>query len=89
MRHVTAAEANRNFSKLRREVAAGEAVVITSRGHPVARLLPAAADGAVTTAKVQATNELIAALRAQPTCDAPRWTRDDLYADEPYPETFR
>ena len=40
MRTVTAREANQSFSKLLRDVAAGEEVVITLRGKPVARLEP-------------------------------------------------
>ena len=37
---VSAAEANREFSKLLRRVKAGRSYVITSRGQPVAKLVP-------------------------------------------------
>jgi len=40
MKTVTAREANQQFSRLLGEVAAGEEVVITRRGQPVATLAP-------------------------------------------------
>jgi len=40
---VSAREANQEFSKLLRRVVAGEEVVITRRGVPVARLAPISA----------------------------------------------
>jgi prevent-host-death family protein len=40
MRTVTAREANQQFSRLLSDVAAGEEVVITRRGQPVATLAP-------------------------------------------------
>ncbi|MCH7865821.1 MAG: type II toxin-antitoxin system prevent-host-death family antitoxin [Proteobacteria bacterium] len=40
MKTVSAREANQNFSKLLKRAADGEAVVITRRGKPVARLGP-------------------------------------------------
>jgi len=39
---ISAAEANRQFSKLLRAVEAGETITITSHGRPVARLCPVA-----------------------------------------------
>jgi prevent-host-death family protein len=41
MKTVSAREANQRFSRLLAEAAAGEQVVITRRGIPVARLVPA------------------------------------------------
>ena len=41
MKIVTAAEANRQFSAVLREVAQGESVLVTSRGKPVATIMPA------------------------------------------------
>jgi prevent-host-death family protein len=41
---VTAAEANRSFSKLLREAANGARVTITSHGRPVAKLIPSEDD---------------------------------------------
>ncbi|MGH6912754.1 MAG: type II toxin-antitoxin system Phd/YefM family antitoxin, partial [Geminicoccales bacterium] len=40
MKTVSAREANQQFSRLLGEVAAGEEVVITHRGKPVATILP-------------------------------------------------
>jgi prevent-host-death family protein len=40
MKTVTAAEANRNFSALLKDVARGEKVLVTSRGKPVATIKP-------------------------------------------------
>jgi prevent-host-death family protein len=74
---VSAAEANRDFSKLLRGVRGGESYVITSHGKPVARLVPADARDAV---RVAARRGLVTRLRAQ-RASAPigRWTRDELY----------
>ncbi|MGQ9368028.1 type II toxin-antitoxin system Phd/YefM family antitoxin [Azospirillum sp. ST 5-10] len=41
--HISATEANRNFSKVLRDVEGGARVTITKDGRPVAVLLPAAA----------------------------------------------
>ena len=40
MRRVSLREANQNFAKLIADVEAGEEVVLTRRGRPVARLSP-------------------------------------------------
>ena len=40
MPSVSVLEAKKNFSKLLQRVAAGEEIVITNRGIPVARLVP-------------------------------------------------
>jgi prevent-host-death family protein len=40
MRTVSIRDANQNFSRLIREVEAGETVVITRQGKPVAELIP-------------------------------------------------
>jgi prevent-host-death family protein len=75
MRNVSAAEANRHFSKLLREVQSGESVTVTSHGRPVAVIQPAspfAAHGQ------QAKAELLKHLSAQ----KPRgmvFRRDELY----------
>ena len=76
---VSAAEANRRFSRLLREVRAGRSYVVTSHGRPVARIVPysEAGEGAV-----DARAALLARLRAQPATEIGRWTRDELYEDE-------
>jgi prevent-host-death family protein len=77
MKTISAAEANRHFSKLLREVRAGETVLITSRGEPVAQIVPADRTLAEREAAKQ---ELLEYLRAQPTQNLNiTWTRDELY----------
>jgi len=74
---VSAADANRDFSKLLRGVRDGESYTITSHGKPVAKLVPAGARDAVRDA---AKRGLLARLRAQrATARIGRWTRDELY----------
>lgn len=46
MKSVSAREANQAFSKLLARVAAGEEVIITRRGRPVAKLGPIRAEAA-------------------------------------------
>jgi prevent-host-death family protein len=77
-RTISAAEANRSFSRLLREVReTGAEVVVTAHGRPVAVLAPAKADAA---ARTQARAALRRRLAAQPATDAGRWSRDELYA---------
>ena len=74
---VSAAEANRQFSRILRGVKGGRTYVVTSHGAAVARIVPAGRDGAVAAAARQA---LIGRLRARPTqLVAGPWRRDDLY----------
>jgi len=40
MKQITAREANQRFSEILSAVEAGEEVVITKHGHPVARMFP-------------------------------------------------
>lgn len=78
MKTVSAAEANRHFSALLRDVAQGERVLITSRGKPVARLVPVAAE--VDPAREAARERLLERLASQPATGEPRdWTRESLY----------
>jgi prevent-host-death family protein len=74
---VSAAEANRQFSKLLGRVREGRSFVITSHGRPVATMGPIdARDGMASAAK----GILLNRLRAQPVSSAARrWTRDELY----------
>jgi prevent-host-death family protein len=83
MRTISAADANRHFSKLLRQVKAGETVVITSHGEPVARMAPAAERDAAEAAKERARGELVAHLRSLQPMNIPiTWTRDDIYEDD-------
>lgn len=77
---ITAAEANRSFSKLLRGIRDGRSYVITAHGRPVARLGPVPdRDPAAAKAK----EALLDLLEAQPVTDIGPWTRDELYEDEP------
>jgi len=77
---VSAADANRRFSKLLRTVKKGRSVVVTSHGKPVARITPVAEDDR---AAQGARSALFARLRREPVVKAGRWTRDELYDDAP------
>lgn len=77
-RSISAAEANRNFSRLLEGVRQGKSFVVTSHGKPVARIEPAEVSNREQMAAHQA---LLARLRKQPATNAGRWTRDELYED--------
>ena len=76
MRTIPAADANREFSKLLRDVSHGETVVVTSRGRPVARISPVG-EGDLP-GRDNARVALLMRLRGQPAIGA-SWTRDELY----------
>jgi prevent-host-death family protein len=77
---ISAAEANRSFSRLLRGVREGHSYLVTSHGQPVARLLPANGEGEhEMRLRAAALEALIARVRAQPAVDIGRWTRDELY----------
>jgi prevent-host-death family protein len=73
---IPATEANRNFSKLLREVEEGRSYVVTSHGRPVARLIPITEER-----NSKAKAALLAYLEARPVRSRPigRWKRDELY----------
>ncbi len=75
---VSAADANRRFSFLLRNVREGRSYVVTSHGRPVARLVPAHAFEAVTDAARAA---LLSRLARQSVVDVGPWNRDELYDD--------
>jgi prevent-host-death family protein len=76
---ISAAEANRNFSRMLRSVRDGHSYVVTSHGRPVARLIPV--DQFADTSSA-ARDALVARLRRQPIVHIGHWTRDELYEDE-------
>jgi prevent-host-death family protein len=78
MKTVAAAEANRQFSAVLREVAQGASVLITSRGKPVATIEPVRARAAVALAGA-AKRRLLKRLATVKAVGARDWTRDDLY----------
>ncbi len=73
---VSAAEANRRFSELLRNVRGGRSVVVTSHGKPVARLVPFDSPDP---AANQARTDLLTRLRKQRPTRIGSWTRNDLY----------
>ncbi len=88
MRTVSAADANRYFSSILREVKGGATVVVTSRGEAVARIVPLSTAERVEADKKdaerqQAWKDHIERLRLQPAMNIPiTWTRDDIYDDD-------
>jgi len=76
---IAAAEANRQFSRILRDVQAGDSFVVTARGRPVARIVPV---GEADAARRAAHAELMRHLATRPVLNVPRWTRDELYDDE-------
>lgn len=77
MKTISAADANRQFSALLREVSRGNRVTVTSRGKPVATITPA--EEVDSRERAAAKRSLLARLRAAPTGGSRTWTRDELY----------
>jgi prevent-host-death family protein len=76
MKTISAAEANRQFSSVLREVAKGEVFTVLSRGRTVASIAPyAGGDGE----RKAARKSLLARLRSQSVTGTRGWTRGDLY----------
>lgn len=76
MRCVSAADANREFSKILRDVREGETITVTSRGEPVAVISP------IGQARRPGQDSAKAALLVRLHGQAPAgiaWTRDELY----------
>ena len=75
-RPVSAADANRSFSQILRDVRDGASFVVTAHGKPVARIVPfkPASD-----ARLAARDALFKRVDAQPTLNLGPWTRDELY----------
>lgn len=76
MKTLSAADANRQFSSVLREVAHGKTITVTSRGKPVATISPAQAANAQRNA---ARKTLLARLNRQKAAGGRNWTRDELY----------
>jgi len=75
---ISAAEANRKFSQLLREVKEGQSYVVTNHGRPVARIAPIQTKTAHAAASAAHTS-LLNRLRRQPVVNIGRWNRDELY----------
>jgi prevent-host-death family protein len=77
---ITAAEANRSFSRLLRGVREGNSYVVTSHGRPVAKLVPPDQEDEITRRLRRAAKRaLLERVAKQPTMNIGHWTRDELY----------
>ena len=72
---VSASDANRQFSKILRAVEAGQTVVVTSHGRPVARIAPVDEKRE----RLAARRRLLEWLAEQPVRSVGRWSRAELY----------
>ena len=77
MKSISAAEANRHFSSLLREVSRGARVTVTSRGKPVATIM--ASEQEEGRERTFAKRTLLSRLRAIPATGKRGWSRDELY----------
>jgi prevent-host-death family protein len=75
---ISAADANRNLSRVLREVGKGKSYVVTSHGRPVARITPAGNQSELRTREAAKT-ELVNQLRQYPAQGLEKWSRDELY----------
>ena len=78
MKTVTAAEANRRFSAVLREVSQGQEMTIVSRGKPVATIGPVKTDSIER--RISKKN-LISRLKERDISGSRVWTRNELYDD--------
>lgn len=74
---ISAAEANRAFSRLLREVQGGETFVVTNHGQPVARIVPASSK--TVEEQMKARKRLLARLDKQPARNLGPWRREEGY----------
>jgi prevent-host-death family protein len=73
---ISAADANRRFSQLLRDVKTGQSYLVTSHGRPVARIEPV---DERSTATSNARMSLLKRLRSERVLTIGRWKRDELY----------
>jgi prevent-host-death family protein len=73
---ISAADANRKFSQVLRDVREGQSYVVTSHGKAVARIAPFKDQG---TTAARARASLLTRLRAERVVRIGRWKRDELY----------
>lgn len=78
-RTISATDANREFSRLLGEVAAGQTYVVTSHGKPVARLEPVRQEAADEAERRRRLEALLDEMARLPLRHAGRITRDDGY----------
>ncbi|HEX4040673.1 MAG TPA: type II toxin-antitoxin system prevent-host-death family antitoxin [Xanthobacteraceae bacterium] len=75
---ISAADANRNFSRVLRDVRQGLSYVVTAHGKPVAKIVPLA-EGE--DERTEARKLLMARLQRQKVRDIGPWTRDELHEE--------
>ena len=73
-RPISASEANQRFSEMLREVANGQSFTVTSRGRPVARVVPVEPDD-----RQRKIKQLLDYLDTLPIRHSGPWKREDLY----------
>lgn len=73
---ISAAEANRSFSRILQDVRGGQSYVVTSHGKAVARIIPC---GEMDASRIAARGALLRRLVAQPVSTIGPWNRDELY----------
>ncbi|MBS0555860.1 MAG: type II toxin-antitoxin system prevent-host-death family antitoxin [Proteobacteria bacterium] len=78
---ISAADANRHFSKILRGVREdGTSYVVTAHGKPVAKIVPIA-EGQDRALREAAWKKMLERWATQPALNIGRWTRDELYDD--------
>lgn len=79
-RSVSAREANQHFSHILRDVEAGAEILVTRRGQPVARIVPAPSSGERRVTPEQAAHaRSMERLRKGWALGGGRFSRDELY----------
>ncbi|MDF1585493.1 type II toxin-antitoxin system Phd/YefM family antitoxin [Marinimicrococcus flavescens] len=80
---ISARDANQQFSRILDAAARGEEVVITRRGVPVARLVPAAADDKAAAERQERQREALDFFRKGGLSGGvlADWTREELYEE--------
>ena len=79
MKTITSANANRNFSKLLKEVGNGHEITILSRGTPVAKIV-SIKNAALHKNEIK--RHLLARIKNQTVTGSRYWTRKELYDDD-------
>jgi prevent-host-death family protein len=83
MREMSVREANQNFSQVIAAAEAGETIIITKNGAPVARITPQAADRSADPAWAGAYAQLAQSLRrSRVSAPVGVISEDDLYGDD-------
>lgn len=78
---VSAADANRNFSRILREVRDGHSYIVTAHGKPIAKIIPIGKSNERDDVRATAREVLFARLGSKTAIDIGPWTREELYED--------